>query len=61
MVAEVACCVLAAMLFGRLVRGTVFIARRIRGGGPSGAPQNLHPAPKISFGPVSQEPTPVRR
>lgn len=52
---------LAAMLFGRLVRGTVFIARRIRRGGPHAPAEYSHPAPKISFGPVSQEPTPVRR
>jgi hypothetical protein len=47
------CCVLAAMLFGRLARGVVFVVRRIRqGGGDAVSP---HPAPVLSFGPVSQE------
>jgi hypothetical protein len=50
------CCVLAAMLFGRLARGVVFIVRRIRQGGDAAA--SPHPAPTISFGPVSQEAAP---
>ena len=52
------CCVLAAMLFGRLARGLVFIVRRIRQGGGRGAAESPHPAPKISFGRVSQESVP---
>jgi hypothetical protein len=45
-----ACCVLAAMLFGRLLRALVFVARRLSRRRDAVLAREQHPSPEVSFG-----------
>jgi hypothetical protein len=51
-----ACCVLAAMLFGRLLRALVFVGRLLSRHRDAVLAREQHPSPEVSFHPSDAGP-----